>query len=416
LNPSHIFFGGIKMAKEKLQKVLIEKLLATYLRGKTFKKNMIYKVIINKSDYFMIITDSGFEIYFASKKIQDNIEVLDTVELKHSLTWNDFESVKVDKFALSTLYEFNTGLKLQVNASNDLTEELKTNGVSVNLLERKWYNKILGFRSKKKWKMVIASIGYLFILFVTIGIFSDGDKPSEQEASSVVTASNNSSTQESESTKEDNQKAEDEAKQKAEKEANKKAEEEAAAKKKAEEEAKKTPQQQMFEKISGLFASKQAFDTGSYIKGDIPAGEYAFISFDGSGKYYCENDSANNILDNENFDSFGYVYVNSVGNLETQGVLISTNAFQTLGVTGAKQIYEIVNNVQNFKESGYYKVGLDIPAGQYTIQSTGQGYVANMSGPVGKSDINDNENFNGKYSVTVTNGQYLQISHGLLLQ
>src|SRR5690606_8411951 len=66
---------------------------------------------------------------------------------------------------------------------------------------------------------------------------------------------------------------------------------------KKEEPTPKTTQEIMLEKISGLIASKEAFDTGSYVKGDIPVGDYAFISFEGSGKYYSEEDSAGNIID-----------------------------------------------------------------------------------------------------------------------
>lgn len=183
-----------------------------------------------------------------------------------------------------------------------------------------------------------------------------------------------------------------------------------------EEEPEKTPQQKMLEGISALFASKQAFDTGSYIKGDIPPGEYAFVSFAGSGKYYSENDASNNIIDNNNFDSFGYVYVHGAGNIETQGVLVSTAAFPTLGVSGSKQIYEILNNVTDYKEAGFYKVGTDIPAGSYVLESYGDGYAAVLAGPIGKSDIVDNELFNGRYSVNVSNGQYLQMTNSKITQ
>ncbi|MCA1066145.1 hypothetical protein QTG56_25340 (plasmid) [Rossellomorea sp. AcN35-11] len=202
----------------------------------------------------------------------------------------------------------------------------------------------------------------------------------------------------------------------------KKAEEEAAkkkadeeAKKKAEEEAKKTPQQKMIGEIQKLLETDQAFDSGSYIKGDIPKGEYAFIPFAGSGEYYVEKDGAGNIIDNENFDSFGYVYVHGAGNIENNGVLINTSAFEVLGVKSAKEIYQVVNQVEeDFKESAWYKVGVDIPAGQYVIESYGDGYVAVMSGPVGNNDIVDNEIFNGRYQVTVSDGQYLKVSQGYI--
>ena len=177
-----------------------------------------------------------------------------------------------------------------------------------------------------------------------------------------------------------------------------------------------TSQEKMVQDIIPLIDSKLAFDTGSYIQGDIPPGDYAFISFDGSGKYYVEKDNAGNIIDNENFDSFGYVHVHGVGNIQTKGVLINISAFEQLGVTSAKEIYEKMNDFQNYQQSAYYKVGIDIPSGTYVLESYGSGYVAIMSGPVGKSDIIDNENFDGRYSVTVTDGQYLKVSRANISQ
>lgn len=176
----------------------------------------------------------------------------------------------------------------------------------------------------------------------------------------------------------------------------------------------KTAKELMFEKVTELIKSKDAFDTGSYVKGDIPAGEYAFVSFEGSGKYYAEEDSAGNIIDNENFDSFGYVYVHGAGNLKTRGVLIKIDAFDKLGVKSAKEVYEKLNDVSDYKESALYKVGVDIAPGSYAVESYSEGYVAIMSGPVGKSDIVDNEAFKGKHSVNVRAGQYLKVSRAKL--
>ena len=75
-----------------------------------------------------------------------------------------------------------------------------------------------------------------------------------------------------------------------------------------------------------------------------------------------------------------------------------------------------MNDFQNYQQSAYYKVGIDIPSGTYVLESYGSGYVAIMSGPVGKSDIIDNENFDGRYSVTVTDGQYLKVSRANISQ
>lgn len=178
----------------------------------------------------------------------------------------------------------------------------------------------------------------------------------------------------------------------------------------------KTPKEKLKDDILNLITAKTAFDTGSYIKGDIPQGEYAFVSFDGGGKYYSEEDDAGNIIDNENFNSFGYVYVHGVGNITTKGVLIATSSLGGLGVTGAKEIYEKLNDATNYKSSGMYKVGTDISAGQYTLQSQGSGYVAVLTGPVGNNEIVDNENFNGRHSVSVKNGQYLSLNRAEVAQ
>ena len=157
------------------------------------------------------------------------------------------------------------------------------------------------------------------------------------------------------------------------------------------------------------------YDIGNYIKGDITPGDYAFIKFCGSGSYYCEKDAANNIVDNENFDSFGYVKVHGVGNLVTRSALVNVSAFEKLGVTGAKQIYEILNNQKDYNQGGYYKVGADIEPGNYVIESIGRsGYYAILSGPVSNSKIIDNDNFSGRVAVNLTNGQYIKITRSTI--
>ena len=183
---------------------------------------------------------------------------------------------------------------------------------------------------------------------------------------------------------------------------------------KKQEQKELTESEKMIVKISELFDDKLAFDTGSYIQGDIPAGEYAFIKFSESGDYYSEEDAAGNIVDNEIFDSFGYVKVHSVGNLETDGILINVSAFEKLGVKGAKEIYEILNDQSNWNQSGYYKVGLDIDPGRYIVESIGSGYWAIMTGPVSDSEIVDNDNINGKASISLSNCQYLELSRATI--
>ena len=175
-----------------------------------------------------------------------------------------------------------------------------------------------------------------------------------------------------------------------------------------------TESEKMLVKLNDLIDEGLVYDTGDYIAGEIPKGEYAFIKLSGSSSYYEEDDAAGNIIDNENFDSFGYVKVHATGNLETRGVLVSINAFEKLGVKGAKEIYEILNDIQDYNQGGFYKVGTDIEPGKYILESMGSAYWAKLSGPVSSNDIIDNDNFNGKARVTLKNGQYLEISRATL--
>ena len=177
-----------------------------------------------------------------------------------------------------------------------------------------------------------------------------------------------------------------------------------------------SPREKMISKVTALFDQNLAFDTGSYIVGEIPKGEYAFIRFDGSGQYYSEEDQNGEIVDNENFDSFGYVYVHQVGNISNDGLLVNVDALSGLGVSGAKELFEVINEKTEYKDAGWYKVGIDLSAGQYVAESYGDGYVAVLTGPVGNNDIVDNEIFNGKYSFKASNGQFVQISGAVIAQ
>src|SRR5699024_6447434 len=138
------------------------------------------------------------------------------------------------------------------------------------------------------------------------------------------------------------------------------------------------------------------------------------VSLSSGGDYYSEEDTSGNIIDNQNFDSFGYVKVHEKGNIKTNGVLVSVDSLEELDVSGAKELYEILNELEDYDESGYYKAGTDIEAGEYVVESYGSGYVAVMSGPVGNSNIINNQDFEGRYSVNVNEGDYVKLSRAYI--
>jgi hypothetical protein len=176
--------------------------------------------------------------------------------------------------------------------------------------------------------------------------------------------------------------------------------------------AEQTRKSKLMTDILALVGEGKAFDTGSHAAGQIPVGEYAFIPISSGSNYYSEKDASGNIVDNENFSSFGWVYVNGVGNIETRGVLVKAGDFAVLGVTSAKEMYIVLNDMAtDYNQGGYYKVGVDLPAGKYRLSSIGgSGYVSINSGGVGKSTIIDNESFDGSYDISVSDGQFISLS------
>src|SRR5690625_1323093 len=105
-----------------------------------------------------------------------------------SFDWNNYESVTIDHFAMKSVLVFkNEGQEREIiiNDGNGRNVEniLRQNtNLKVSLVERKWYNKIIGFRSKTRWKMILASFIYLAIFAAIIGAFSDNEDNKTKEA------------------------------------------------------------------------------------------------------------------------------------------------------------------------------------------------------------------------------------------
>ena len=135
---------------------------------------------------------------------------------------------------------------------------------------------------------------------------------------------------------------------------------------------------------------------------DIPAGEYVAI-----GNGYLEiaansSGTLESIIMNDNVVNRRYVsiydgeYVKIVGSLKLIAVVDAPKVDTSKG-----QLPE-----------GQYKVGVDIPAGEYNVQSLGEGYVEVAINDRGSLDgIVTNANLQGKTSmyITVGQGDYLKL-------
>lgn len=148
-----------------------------------------------------------------------------------------------------------------------------------------------------------------------------------------------------------------------------------------------------------------SYKEGTYKVGtDIPSGEYCIYSTSNISGYYSVNadSKGDSIIGNDNFVYNAFLTVSDGQYLELSRA-IAVPVSEIDGVT-----YKI-----DTSGSGTFRVGIDIPAGEYKLSSEGQDYsgyycVYNNSEPDTK--IVSNDNFEGQTYITVSDGQYLLLS------
>lgn len=133
---------------------------------------------------------------------------------------------------------------------------------------------------------------------------------------------------------------------------------------------------------------------------DLPAGEYCFVASGGTG-YACVSEDSNqdDILENEMFEHTWFVTVSDGQYLETS----------RCGFVVAEDVVLNIEPDGSFEE-GMYRVGIDIPAGEYKLTTDDSGYYCIYKNSVPPFDIVSNDIFDGSSYVTVKNGQYLMTS------
>lgn len=109
-----------------------------------------------------IVVDKRVILYEFNQKKRDAHEIL-------SWPLGFFEGALVDYFAIKTEISTKDG-KLVLSSGKRFTDILTEENIPFKVVERKFYRKILGYRSGKWWKSVIASMVYLFVIFIGIGL------------------------------------------------------------------------------------------------------------------------------------------------------------------------------------------------------------------------------------------------------
>lgn len=154
-------------------------------------------------------------------------------------------------------------------------------------------------------------------------------------------------------------------------------------------------------------AEKALLEDGKYKVGkDLPAGEY-YVKCNSYNLYIAVSSDSSGDLDS-------VIY-----NLNTKGgVYITVEDGEYLEIQGG-ELYKLDDSPDRGPENGYckegmYKVGDDIPAGEYVVKSTEkQGYIEVASSSRHKvDDIVANDNFKTDKKVKLSDGQYITLSNG----
>lgn len=90
--------------------------------------------------------------------------------------------------------------------------------------------------------------------------------------------------------------------------------------------------------------------------------------------------------------------------------LLNTNSSETTPAPSASATPEPTQTpAYTTYQSGQYKVGVDLPAGEYLVVAQGTGYFC-VSSDANADDILFNDNFNNNSIITVANGQYVELT------
>ncbi|MEK4707065.1 excalibur calcium-binding domain-containing protein [Bacillus sp. FSL R10-2780] len=134
-----------------------------------------------QTGYAAVATDH-IQLFKYNKDVNDVVSIAKYYFINYS-------TVLVDHFAIKSVFEFNgSGTPFRfipTEQGKDIERFIENNtSIEIHKVRRKWYKKILGFRSNTKWKMVVACIIYLFIL--TAGISGMIDNKNENTAASTT--------------------------------------------------------------------------------------------------------------------------------------------------------------------------------------------------------------------------------------
>jgi hypothetical protein len=127
------------------------------------------------------ITDAGL-FYKDGEKEEKMQKALNSVFIHNKIRLEEYEHVTVDNYAMKTELIFDDSRRIiqLMSDGKSIVGYLKLNtDLTFIEVERAWYNKIFGFRSRSKTKMATASAAYILMLGSCASILIGGDTEEE---------------------------------------------------------------------------------------------------------------------------------------------------------------------------------------------------------------------------------------------
>lgn len=155
------------------------------------------------------------------------------------------------------------------------------------------------------------------------------------------------------------------------------------------------------------FDNMTLYEEGQYKVGaDIPSGEYVILAGSAGGYFSVTSDAnGSDILFNDNFDTNSIITVYDGEFLElSRCFAVSTEEFYS----------EYVVDLDN--TGIFIKVGIDIPAGEYKLESDANGGYYCIYSSSRHDDIIANDNFKGNSYININDGEYLVLSRCKLIR